>query len=250
MVYVDTTPETDRVYTMSDASPVILSTSEPAVVARLDNGRANVIDDAAVGALTNAVDVAEEAELPLVVLGRDGIFSAGFDLKVFEQGPEATAALVLAGARLLLRLVEARIPVVIGATGHSVAMGALLLLAADYRMGADGRFKIGLNEVAAGMVLPSFATTLAEDRLSKRHILRATTMAEMYQPADARDAGYLDEVVAPDELEEATLGRAEALAGFSSAVYGATKAKVRGGLATRLQAAIEADQAAFDRGSS
>ncbi len=231
---------------MSDASPVNTSVTGTAVVARLDDGGPNVIGFTAVDGLNSAIDRAIEAELPLVVVGREGMFSAGFDLKVFDQGVEEFAGLVMQGAELLHRMVAAPVPVVIAASGHAVAMGALLLLAADYRVGVDGRFKIGLNEVSIGMTLPNFALTLAENRLSKRHFLRATTLAEMHRPAAACDVGYLDEVVAVDAHPAAALLKAESFSKLSRGAFAGTKARARGSLAASLAAAIAQDKADFE----
>lgn len=232
---------------MTDTSPLTTVATESAVVARLDDGGPNVIGFAAVEGLTAAIDQAVEAERPLLVRGREGMFSAGFDLNVFEQGLEAFADLVMSGAELLRRMVVAPVPIVVAAPGHAVAMGSLLLLAADYRIGADGRFKIGLNEVSIGMTLPNFAIALAESRLSKRHFLRATTMAEVHRPGTARDVGFLDEVVAADGLAAAAMAKAAELSLLDRGAFAATKARVRGDLAERLTAAIARDRAAFEQ---
>jgi len=65
-----------------------------------------------------------------------------------RQGAETVRSLVTAGAELALRLYGFPRPVVAACTGHAIAMGALLLLCADARLGTEGDFKIGLNEVA------------------------------------------------------------------------------------------------------
>lgn len=231
---------------MSDTPPVVTTSTASAVVARLDDGGPNVIGFASAAALTAAVDQATEAQLPLVIMGREGMFSAGFDLNVLNDDVKAFADLVMTGAELLRRIVEAPVPVVLGVTGHAVAMGALLTMAADYRIGAEGRFKIGLNEVAIGMTLPHFAMTLAESRLSKRHFLRATTMAELHRPTPACDVGYLDEVVAPEGHKAAVMAKAEALAQLHRGAFARTKSRARGDLAAALTESIAKDRAGFE----
>ena len=233
---------------MSDAAPVITHTNQFAVVARLDDGGPNVISPTSASALSAAIDQAEAAQLPLVILGRDGMFSAGFDLNVLDHGQEAFADLVVQGANLLQRMAAAPIPVIVGAGGHAVAMGALMLLAADYRIGADGRFKIGLNEVSIGMTLPNFALTLAEHRLCTNHLLRATVLAELHRPGPASGIGYLDEVVDPDGFEDAVMAKAEQLSKLHRGALAATKARARGRLVQALADAIERDKAEFAQG--
>jgi len=72
--------------------------------------------------------------------------------------------LVSKGAELIVRLYSFPLPVVVAAEGHSIAMGAIMLLAADLRIGKDADTKYGLNETAIGMVLPPFGMELAKAR--------------------------------------------------------------------------------------
>jgi len=134
-------------------------------------------------------------------------------------------------------------PVVVACTGHALAAGALLLLASDTRIGTAGAFKIGLNEVAIQLPLPVFATELARDRLSKRHFTSATLQARIYEPHAACDAGYLDRVVAADELQRAALEEARRLGVFSQAAYAATKQRGRAATVERIRATLHDDVA-------
>jgi len=124
-----------------------------------------------------------------------------------------------------------------------VALGALLLLAADTRVGAEGSFKIGLNEVGIGMQLPVFAIALAQERLAPDHLLPATLQARIYDPAGAVAAGYLDEVVPPDEVVAAALQRAATLGEIRRGAYAETKARLRGPVAEHMLATLEEDLA-------
>ncbi len=117
----------------------------------LDDGKANAISHAMLDAVNGALDRAEKEAGAVLIAGRPGRFSAGFDLSVMRSGGAAVGELVGGGARLALRLYEFPSPVVAACTGHALAMGAILLLASDTRLGARGDFKLGLNEVAIGM---------------------------------------------------------------------------------------------------
>ena len=182
-------------------------------VFRIDDGKANALGPPMLDALHAALDRALAEEVQAIVLfGRPGRFSAGFDLGVMGQGAEAVRAMVGRGAELALRFFECPVPVLIGATGHTLAMGAVLLLAVDERIGADGDYKVGLNEVAIKMTMPEFAILLARERLSKRHLQRAISQAEIYSPQGAVDAGYLDQAVPLDQLETRVMTRARELA--------------------------------------
>ena len=211
-------------------------------VIRLDDGKANAVSHALLDALDEAFDRAEKEGGAIALLGRPGRFSAGFDLSVMSQGPEAVQGLVGRGADLLVRMLRSPAPIVAGATGHALAMGSLILLAADSRIGAAGEYKVGLNEVAIGMVLPRFAVSLSEDRLSKRHLLRATTQAEIYDPAGAVDAGFLDRLVDADGLEAETLAEAARLATLPRGAFAGTKRHLRSGLADRIENGLDAER--------
>jgi len=217
-------------------------------VVRLDDGRANGISHAVVQALHDALDRAEKEAKAVLVVGREGRFSGGFDLAVMRSGPDEVRALVLAGAKLFLRLYAHPQPIVVACTGHAVAAGAIVLLASDARIGAAGEFKIGLNEVGIGMSLPMFAFELARERLSKRHFTRATTQAELYRPDDAVDAGFLDRVVAPEELFDASLEEAVRLAKLPQPAFGSTKAAVHATVLETLRATLEKDIALLTGG--
>jgi enoyl-CoA hydratase len=214
-------------------------------VARLhfDDGKANVISPASLAALNAALDRAEKEAGAALLLGRTGRFCAGFDLNTIQESPEAARRLVTGGAQLATRLAGSPLPIVIGCGGHALAMGALLLLGADVRIGADGDFKLGLNEVAIRMTLPAFAVELANERLSKRHLVRATTTAEVYAPAAACDAGYLDRVVAPEKLEAEAMAEAARLAELPRRSFAETKRAVRGAMVERIRAGLERDLA-------
>jgi enoyl-CoA hydratase len=210
-------------------------------IAHVDDGKANALSHDVVAALGAHLDRAEKEAAGVLICGRPGMLSGGFDLAVMRGGPEGVYGLVKAGAELFLRFLDFPLPIVIGASGHAIAAGCILLLAADARIGAAGKFKIGLNEVGAGMTLPVFAIELARRRLSKRHFVRATTQAELYAPEVAVDAGYLDRVTSPEDLFDAALAEASRLAALPQPAFGATKRGVHGAFAANLRETLAAD---------
>jgi enoyl-CoA hydratase len=185
-----------------------------------------------------------EGEARAVLLtGRAGKFSAGFDLSVMTESDEAMRSLVSGGAELLCTMYEHPLPIVSASTGHALAMGALLLLASDIRVGADGPFKIGLTEVAIGMPLPVFVIELARDRLERSELVRATLGAKVYDPAGAVGAGYLDRVVPAETLQEVALEEAKLLASYRSGAFARSKRLSRAEVVARIRATTAADLA-------
>ncbi|MBW2274588.1 MAG: crotonase/enoyl-CoA hydratase family protein [Deltaproteobacteria bacterium] len=215
-------------------------------LASMDDGKVNALSLEVLKALLEALERAEEEAQVFLLTGRPGVLSGGFDLGVLRGGQGTTPAggdaareLVKAGGELALGLYGARIPVVIAAPGHAIAMGALLLCSADTRIGAEGSFKIGLNEIAIGLPLPAFGIELARERISKRHLTRSVLGAEMYTPALAVDAGYLDRVVAPEALLDEARAEAHKLAALDGRAHHVTKFAMRGAAIDRIRASLE-----------
>jgi enoyl-CoA hydratase len=212
-------------------------------VVQLDDGKANALSPGTIRGLEAALDRAEGEAAAVLLLGRPGRFSAGFDLTVMRSGAEAARDLVTAGAELLLRQLELPFPLVAACTGHAIAAGALLLLAADLRLGARGEYRLGLNEVAIGLPLPIFAIELARERLSRRIFERATSQAELYGPEAGLEAGFLDRLVDAGELEAAALAEAARLAELPQPAFGATKRRAHEALCARVRDTLRVDMA-------
>ena len=168
----------------------------------LNNGKVNAISPAVIDAFNQALDQALQDKAVVIVTGQPGILSGGYDLKVMTSGPENAVNLVAAGSTLARRLLSHPYPVIVACPGHAVAKGAFLLLSADYRIGVDGPFQIGLNEVAIGMTMHHVGIELARDRLRKSAFTRSVINAEMFSPAAAVDAGFLDTLVSADQLQD------------------------------------------------
>jgi enoyl-CoA hydratase len=226
---------------MPDAPPVTTTIEDGVAVLRLDDGKVNVVSHRLIELVHAGLDQALADARSVAVIGRDGKLSAGFDLSEMTAGIDRTKALVGAGGRLLMRIFGHPQPVVIGVTGHALAAGALLVLACDTRIGTDGPAKIGLNETAIGMGLPVYAFELAQARLTPCHLTRAAVQAEIYDPAGAVEAGYLDRIVPAADVEGAAISEARRLGAFSTSAYAHTKGLLRRPVVDRVLAGLDAD---------
>lgn len=208
----------------------------------LDDGKVNVMSSAMLTDIGAAFDRAErEAEIVVLRSARPGIFSAGFDLKVFASGDAAKSLeMVQDGAELALRLMAFPHPTIGVMEGHAYPMGTFLLLACDVRLGAEGPYRMGLNEVAIGIAPPSFAIELARSRVHPAWLSRTVVLGEMYQPADALTAGLLDRVVAPEAMDASLAQIIIALRAIHKPSHAVAKRRLR-------QPAMDAMRAAIDR---
>ncbi|CAN1602940.1 crotonase/enoyl-CoA hydratase family protein [Pseudomonas mediterranea] len=208
----------------------------------LNNGKVNAISPDVIAAFNAALDQATEDRAVVIITGQPGILSGGYDLKVMTAGPKEAVGLVTAGSTLARRLLSHPFPVVVACPGHAVAKGAFLLLSADYRIGVDGPFSIGLNEVQIGMTMHHAGIELARDRLRKSAFHRSVINGEMFNPQSAVDAGFLDKVVSVQELQNAALEAARQLQKINMKAHKNTKLKVRKALLESLDTAILLDQ--------
>ena len=208
----------------------------------LCNGKVNAISPDVITAFNAALDQAEQDRAVVIITGQPGILSGGYDLKVMTAGPQQAVDLVTQGSTLARRLLAHPFPVIVACSGHAVAKGAFLLLSVDYRIGVDGPFSIGLNEVQIGMTMHHAGIELARDRLRKSAFHRSVINGEMFNPQSAVDAGFLDKVVQPQELHGAALEAARQLKKINMKAHKNTKLKVRKALLDTLEAAITLDQ--------
>jgi enoyl-CoA hydratase len=205
---------------------------------RLDDGKVNALSSGMIGEVREALDAAERAGALAILSGREGIFSAGFDLRTFERGRDASIEMVRAGAELILRLLAFPRPVLAVCTGHAYPMGAFLMLSADVRFGAAGPWRIGLNEVAIGLTVPGFAVELARHRLTPPGFARITTAA-LFAPEEALRHGYLDRVVDAAELAGAVREEATRLRALDARHFAATKARINERVLHAVRAALD-----------
>ncbi|CAK9888160.1 MULTISPECIES: crotonase/enoyl-CoA hydratase family protein [Pseudomonas] len=208
----------------------------------LNNGKVNAISPDVIQAFNAALDQAVQDRAVVIITGQPGILSGGYDLKVMTAGPKEAVSLVTAGSTLARRMLSHPFPIIVACPGHAVAKGAFLLLSADYRIGVEGPFSIGLNEVQIGMTMHHAGIELARDRLRRSAFHRSVINAEMFDPASAVDAGFLDKVVPIEQLQEAALTAARQLKKINMNAHKHTKLKVRKGLLDLLDDAIIRDQ--------
>lgn len=208
----------------------------------LNNGKVNAFSHELIAQFNQALDQGEADNAIVIVTGQPGILSGGYDLKVMMSGPQAAIELVAAGSTLARRMLSHPQPIIVACPGHAIAKGAFVLLSADYRIGVDGPFSIGLNEVKIGMTMHHAGIALARDRLTKPAFQRSVINAEIFTPQGAVAAGFLDQVVARDELMNAAREMAEQLKKINMTAHKNTKRKVRKDLLDALDAAIALDQ--------
>ncbi|WP_373082036.1 crotonase/enoyl-CoA hydratase family protein [Zhongshania sp.] len=217
------------------------SLSDGIATITMQNGKVNAMSLPHIQAIGAALDQAESDKAVVMLVGKDGIFSAGFDLATFSRDPAEAVEMIKAGSSLCRRMLSFPYPVIGVCTGHSIAQGCFTLMACDYRIGIDGPYNLGLNEVQIGMTMHHVGIILSRARLNKRFFDRSVISAEIYDPATAVTAGLLDKIVPADVLIDEAQSQALRLSGLNMAAHAGTKLKARAALLKELDWAIEQD---------
>jgi enoyl-CoA hydratase len=205
----------------------------------MDDGKGNAFSSAMTAAFNDCLRDVPKDSGALVITGRGKIFSGGFDLKTINSGDEeARKSMSIAGLTLLADIFGFPRPVVIACNGHAVALGAFFLLAGDYRIGADGDFRIWANEIGNGMTIPKAVLEITKIRIKQSHWYRAILHSEPYPIQEAIAPGYLDEVVPQETLMNAALAKAEELAKLPHPFYAITKEWTQTEVLQRIRSTI------------
>lgn len=220
-------------------APATIEITDEIAIITMDDGKANAINPPMLEALNACFDQAEKDAKVVIITGREGRFSGGFDLKLMMSLPGAEVkALVDGGGKLAHRLYSFPMPVIAACNGHGVAMGCFILLSCDVRIGTAGAFKIGANETQINMVLPTFASELVKARVADDYKTRSMVFGELFDPETAVKAGYLDRVVDGGALLATAKATAEAIKPLSGSSLTGNKLLLRETTLANIKASL------------
>ena len=219
-------------------------------VIRMDDGKVNAMAQPFFDGLNAALDRAErEKPGAVVIVGRAGAFSAGLNLKVLPTlPPDELATTLRTFGHTLLRVFTFPIPTVAAVTGHAIAGGAFLSMACDRRYVAEGAWKIHANEVAIGLVLPTWAIIIAESAIPPLHHTEALLHAKPYLPEEALELGIVHGIARPAErILDVALEGAAPLAALDQASYAVSKQRQRAVRVEHARGLVEQEMIALPK---
>jgi enoyl-CoA hydratase len=212
----------------------------------LDRPPANALDETLLADLAAALDVArgDDSVRAVVLTGQGAFFSAGFDLSAPRRDPAAAR-----GLRALYRAAHVTLlafpkPTVARLAGHAIAGGLVLALACDYRLGREGDYRVGLNEVAIGASYPRIALEIVRLRLPHARAAELALGAALYPASQATRLGIVDELLPADRFDDTVVRRAARLGGFPREAYAHTKAALVADALARVTAETPEEEAA------
>jgi len=191
----------------------------------LDRPPANAIDETLLADLIAALDAArdDDAVRAVVLTGAGRFFSGGRDLGAGRLEGEGVRRLNRLYRDAHDRLFGLPKPTVAMMNGHAVAGGLILVLACDYRLGVEGDYKVGINEVAIGASYPTVAFEIVRTRLTHQRASELMLGAALYPASQALRLGIVDEMFPADTFEATVLRRAARLGSHPREVYAHTK---------------------------
>jgi enoyl-CoA hydratase len=222
-------------------APVTYRLDDTVATITMDDGKVNALSLEVLSEINRAFDRAASDGAVVLLTGRPGVFSAGFDLGVLRAGGTGSTEMVRAGFDVAERVLAFPAPVIMACTGHALAMGMFLLLSGDYRVGAVAEHKIGATEVALGITMPWFGVEICRQRLAPAYFNRALISSEIFMAEEAVAGGFLDRVVSAEDLHAVAHAKAVELSKLDLLTYAATKLRARDQALKAIRAAIEAD---------
>ena len=208
---------------------------------RIDDGKRNALSPDVLREIYAAFERARNDRAPVIITGRESVFSAGFDLKVMKRGGSNALTMLRLGYGLPAKVLSHPYPVVAACNGHCMAMGVFLMLSADYVIGSRGNFRIAANEVAIGLTMPRVAAAMLQHRLVPAAYQRAVALSEFFDVESAREAGFFDEIVEPEQLLPRTTAKIEEFEALDENAHAASKLRIRRRLIRKLRRSVWLD---------
>jgi len=210
---------------------------------QLNHPPANALSPAVIDALIQEVERAPaQGVRALVLSGAPGMFSAGLDVPHLLTLDPPTMARVWRNFYALLRsLATSTLPIAVAITGHAPAGGAVLSIFCDWRIATQGEWKIGLNEVQVGLILPPVILSALQRVVGLRQAERLSVAGLLISPAEAQRIGLVDEVVpAGDTVQRAVIWCQNILALPAEAMLN-TRKQARADLAAIFERDLESE---------
>ncbi len=224
---------------MTDSIATLSKENDISII-KLDDGKANAFSYDMLSQVNDLLKKVPRDSGALVITGREGLFSGGFDLKTLATGDmEKITKMVQLGYRLLLELFSFDRPIVAAVSGHSIALGLFVTCSADYRIAIDGKYVCQANEVRNNMDIPTQIMEIIRARVNKKYFYSAVYHSDAYSVQDSIEVGYIDEVVSEDQFMERVMEKAKELATLPHPFYANTKKTAQDDVRQKIADAID-----------
>lgn len=202
-----------------------LEKNESVLILRLDNGKANALNASIFDEVNTLIhEFLNSESKALVLTGSTGFFSAGLELpSIINFSRNELKSFMFKFETLLMSIFTSKKPIICAINGHAIAGGLVIALQCDYRVAAEGKYKMGLLETKLGIGLPLVPLEAIKAYVPKKSWMRIAHEAELFSPATALDLGVIHEVVQLEELEQKAIIKAKQLGSIPPLAFNQVK---------------------------
>ncbi|MFM6953426.1 MAG: enoyl-CoA hydratase/isomerase family protein [Sphingobacteriaceae bacterium] len=205
----------------------------------LNRGSSNAINGEMVTELTDMIRnlEADEQVGGVILTGKEGFFSAGLDLiELYNYNEAQIKAFWTDFLTMVSALVGFKKPLISAIGGHSPAGGCVLAICSDYRIMAEGKYIIGLNEVPVGIIVPDSIFHIYAFWLGQAKAYQSLLEGKLFRADEALSIGLVDEVVAPTVLLTSAQRKMKQYIGFDWTTWQKSKQNLRKELLEKVRA--------------
>lgn len=200
------------------------------LIVQLDRGTANAMNMELIDQLNGYLNTVrnDDSKKGIILTGKENFFSAGLDIKeLFQYNESELSEFWMSFMELIHNIVSYPKPMISAINGHSPAGGCVMAIGCDYRVMADGPFKIGLNEIPVSIVVPQHIFRLYSFWLGERNAYQFLMEGKLLMPDEALKVGLVDRVVKQKEVLEAAEEKMRQYLSFDYATWVDSKMNLR-----------------------
>lgn len=187
----------------------------------INNGKANVLNENVFREIKNKIEEFEQSQNKvLIITGTDNFFSSGLDLtKIYSYTKDELRSFMTLFEDTLISIYKSKKPIITAINGHAIAGGLVIALQADYTIGVDKKYKLGLIETKLGLGLPLLPLEALKLKLSYSSFIDVAYFGETFSPSEAHTKGLINDLVSQDEYEQAIMLKAKQLSEIPSKAF-------------------------------
>jgi 3,2-trans-enoyl-CoA isomerase len=229
---------------------ITLNRKENYAIITMKRGKSNPINQQFVTEFNQTLyEILEDEDIfGAVIVGQDNFFSAGLDIpELYQYNGAEFNKFWRSFMHLILSISKFNKPLVAAITGHAPAGGCIIANGCDYRVMADGNYKIGLNEIPVGIVVPRGVYAQYSVWLGERNAYQYLMEGKLYSPSHAKEIGLVDEVVALEQVLEVAENKLKQYLQYEQNGWRMTKAQLRNNVITIMESMSEEEMNIFQQ---
>lgn len=211
-------------------SSVRIENHEGIALVTLNRGTANALNLDMIRELSETFTALrdDDSVRGAIITGQANFFSAGLDvIEVAGYDRPQSEVFWRTFADMMYNLASWPKPLACAINGHSPAGGCIIAITADFRFMAEGNFKIGLNEVPVGIVVPMPVYKLYAMWVGTRNAYQYLIQGKLLNPAEASAAGLVDGLFPQEQVLEATMQVMKQMLKLEPGTFAKTKLNLR-----------------------